>query len=61
MEFGSEKCHAYNEKWEKANNRRNKTAKLEKNQNTRREGKLQVLGNIRSRHHQTSSNERKKK
>ena len=31
----------------------------QENQNTRRKGNLQVLGNIRSRHHQTNEVERK--
>ena len=45
-------CHAGNEKWEKINNGR-RTAKSEKSQNAWKEGKLQVLGNIGSGHHQT--------
>ena len=32
----------------------------EKNQTALRKGNLQILGNIRSRHHQTSGDERKK-
>ena len=40
-------CHVHNEKWEKRNNGRNTTTKSEKNQNIRRKGKLQVLGNIK--------------
>ena len=37
--------------------RRNRTAKLRKNQNTQRKGNLQVLGSVGSRHHQTSEDE----
>ena len=55
MEFAKEKmCHAHNEKLRKRNNRRNRAAKSAKNQNAWSKGKLQVFGNIGSRHHQTS-------
>ena len=47
-------CHAFNEKWVMTNNGSNRTVKPEKNQNAWREGKLWILGNIGSRHHQTS-------
>ena len=53
--------HVHNEKWKKTNNGRNRTAKSRKNQNTWRKGKLQLLGNIGSEHHQTSEDERKNK
>ena len=46
-------CHARNEKRKKTKNGSNKTVKWRKNQNARRIGKLQVLGNIGCRHHQT--------
>ena len=60
MEFGIEKCSMQkNEKQEKRNNGRNRTAKSEKYQNPRKEGKLQVFENIRSEHHQTSGDEGK--
>ena len=52
-------CHAYNENWIKRNNRMNRNAKSGKNQNIWKKGKLQVLGNIRNGHHQTSRDERK--
>ena len=41
-------CNVDNGKWEKRNDRRNKTTKSRKRQNARREGKLQVLENIGS-------------
>ena len=50
-------CHAHNEKG--GNSGRNKTAKSRLNQNARNKGKLQVLGNNGSGHHQKSSDERK--
>ena len=43
-------CHGHNEKWNTTNNGRNRRAKLRKNQNAQRKGKLQVLGNIGSGH-----------
>ena len=45
--------HVHNEKLEKRNNRRNRTTKSGKNLNAGRKGKLQVLGNIGSGHHQS--------
>ena len=54
-------CQSHNEKWKKINKGRNRTAKSRKNQNARRKGKLQVLGNIRRRYHQTNRDERKNK
>ena len=54
-------CHAHNEKRKMTNNRRNRTAKSRKNQNTWRKWKLRILGNIRSEHHQTSRDKRKNK
>ena len=54
-------CHAHNEKWKRTNNWRNRTAKSRKNQNGLRKGKLQVLGNIGSRYHQTNWDEIKKR
>ena len=36
-------CYGHNKKWEKTNNKRNKTAKSRKNQNAWRKGKLQLL------------------
>ena len=41
-------CHTNNEKGKMANDVRNRTTKSRKNQNTRRKGNLQILGNIRS-------------
>ena len=52
-------CHANNKKRIKPNNGRNRIAKSRKNKNVWRNGKLLVLGNIGSRHHQTSKDERK--
>ena len=46
-------CHANKEKQEMTYDRR-------KNQNARRKGNLLILGNIGSRHHQTSGDKRKK-
>ena len=54
-------CHVYNEKYKKRKNRGNWTAKSRKNQNPLKKGKLQVFGNTRSRHHQTSGDKRKNK
>ena len=50
-------CPANNQKRKKANNGSNRIAKSKKNQKIQRKGNLQVLGNIRSRHNQTSGNE----
>ena len=52
--------HAYNKKMKTTNNGRDRTAKLRKNQNARREENLQILENIRSRLHETSEDEKKK-
>ena len=52
---------ADNKKQKTRNDGRNKSTKSRKNQNARREGNLQILGNIRRRHPQTSRNERKEK
>ena len=46
-------CHADNERCEKTNNGRNRSAKSGKNQNAWREGNFQALENIVSGHHQT--------
>ena len=54
-------CYAYYQKWEKIDNRRNRTAKSGKDQNTSRKGNLQVLGNIGSGNRETSGDEKKKK
>ena len=50
----SKMCHANNEKREKRQDGRNQTTKSRKIRN------LQILGNIRSGHHQTSGDKRKK-
>ena len=42
------------------NDRRNRTIKLRKSQNSWSEGNLKIIGNIGSRHHQTSGGEGKK-
>ena len=42
-------------------NRKNRTAKSRKNQEAQRKGKLQVLGNIESGHHQTEMREKIRK
>ena len=52
-------CHAYNEKWEKRNNRRNRITISGKNQNIWRKKKLQVLGNNGCKCHPRSKDERK--
>ena len=51
---------ANNEKQKTTHDGRNGTTISRKNQNARRKGNLQILGNIRSGHHQTSGVERKK-
>ena len=53
--------HAHDEKWKKAKNGMNRTAKSRKNQDAWRKRNLQVLGNIETGHHQTSRDERKMK
>ena len=45
----------------KRNNRRNRTIKSRKNQNTWKKGKLQVFGNIGSRHHPPTDEMKNKK
>ena len=52
-------CHAHNEKWQKRYNGRNRTAKSRKNQNSWRKRKLQVLGDFRRGHQQTSGDRKK--
>ena len=54
-------CHAVNEKCENINNRRNRTAQSGKHQNAWREEKLEVHGNIGSKHHQRNQHEKKSK
>ena len=46
-------CHANDKKWEKRNDIKNWTSKSGTHQNSWREGKLQVLENIKSRYNQT--------
>ena len=41
-------CHANNKKWKTTNKGRKRTTKSRKNQNIRRNGNLQILGNVRS-------------
>ena len=52
-----EVCHDDNERLEKRKNGRKRTAKSEKNPNTQKEEKFQILRNIGSRHHQTNIKE----
>ena len=54
-------CQALYVKRKKINNRRKRTAKSRKYHIVWREGKLQILGNIRSRYYQSSKDEKKKK
>ena len=61
MEFGIEKCAMLVMKSRKWHDRRNQTTKSRKNQNAKRKGNEQILGNIGSWHHQTSGDERKNK
>ena len=61
MEFGKEKYAMLIMKSGKRHDRRNGTNKLKENQNARRKGNLQILGNIGSEHHQSSGDEKKKK
>ena len=51
--------HASNEKWQVTHDRRSRTTKSSSNQNARRKGNLQILGNIGSWHHRTNRNQRK--
>ena len=55
MEFGMEKRAMWimrRKKWQI--NRRTRTTKSRRNQKAQRKGNLEILGNIGSRHHQTS-------
>ena len=61
LDAWSSAVHTHDEKWEKTNNGRLRTAKSRKNQNARRKRKLQIFGNIGSEHRQTSGKERKNK
>ena len=61
MEFGQEKmCHAKNVKRKMKNNLINGTTKSRINQNIRKKRNLLFLGNIGSRHQETSSGRKKK-
>ena len=51
--------YAHNEKLKKTNDVMNRTTKSRKNENFRRNGNLQILGNIGSGHDQTKGDERK--
>ena len=51
--------HANNENQKTSTGRKNRTTKSRKNQNARRKGNLQVLGNIRNGHSQTCGDEKK--
>ena len=51
IEFGIENYHANNEKRKTANDGRNRTTKSRKNQNARRNGNLQIIGNTGRGHH----------
>ena len=53
--------YANNERGKRRTNGRNRNSKSGKNQNAWRKGKLQLIGIIRSRHQQTSGDERKNK
>ena len=53
-------CHVNNEQWKMTNDGRNRTTKPRKNRNARRKGNLRVVGDIRSGHHQTGRDNRKK-
>ena len=57
IEFGIEKCAKTNKK---TNNGMDRTTKPRKNKNVWKKGNLQVVGKIRSRHHQTSWDEKNK-
>ena len=59
MEFDRKMCYANNEKCETMHDGKNKTIKPRKNQNARRKGNQQILGNIRTKHDQTIGDERK--
>ena len=53
-------CPVTNEKQKMTNNRRNRITQSRKNQNPQRKGKLQILWNIGSGHHETCGDKRKK-
>ena len=54
MEFSKEKkCYLHNEEWKMIKSGSNKTAKS-------RKGNLQLMGDIRSGHHETNGDERKR-
>ena len=57
MEFGKKMFHADKKKRRKTNNGRNITRKSSSNQNARRNGKVQAIGNFESGRHQTSRDE----
>ena len=60
IKFDRQKCAMHKTKSEKREkNKSNRTDKSRKSQKVWREGKLQVLGNNGSSHHQTRGNERK--
>ena len=50
--------HTNDGKREKVNNRKSRTTQSRKNQNVRRKGELQLLGNNGNGHHQKSGDER---
>ena len=52
-------CSVNKEKWERTDNRRNKTAKSRKNQRGQKKTNLQIIWNIESGHKQTSGDEKK--
>ena len=53
-------CHTNNEKRKTTHNGRIRSTKSRKTQKAQRKGNLQLLRNIRSRHHQINGEERKK-
>ena len=59
MEFGIEKCAMLIMKLEMTWDGRNRTSKSRQNQNARRNGNLQIHGNIGSGHPETLGGERK--
>ena len=52
-------CHANNEKQEMTHDGRDRPTKPRKNLYTWGKGNIQILGNMKSWHHQTSTDERK--
>ena len=60
MKFGIEKCVMLMRSRKRQMTEGIELINQEKNQNARRKGNLQILGNIGSGHHQTSGEERKK-